>query len=126
MELNDLMNGTAQCPVRYRNFEFIVTVFTEAFTPEYKARLLTLTSAVEKAEAGESGTPEQREEAAQMLADLIESWTDKDGEAVVMNGQPFPPTYENWIKLSYPMMGAFTKQIIAFIGAEANPPSASN
>lgn len=129
MELNDLMKGTASCDVRYRNFEFKVNVFTEIFTPEYKARLLALTTAnetVEKAEGEESVAPELKDENAQMLADLIESWTDKDGEPIVMNGEPFPPTYENWLGLSYPMMAAFVKQITKFLGDQSDPQNASS
>lgn len=121
MELNNLMTETAVCDVRYKSYEFKVSVFTEKLTPEYKARLLALTSANEKVEGEESVASELKDENAQMLADLIESWTDKDGEPVVLGGEPFPPSYENWLRLSYPMMAAFIKQITTFLGDQADP-----
>ena len=124
MELNNLMQETASCPVRYKSYEFNVSVFTEKLTPTYKARLLELTRVNEG--HGEDAPAEVKDENAQMLADMIESWTDKDGQPIVLNGEVFPPTYENWLKLSYPMMAAFIKQITTFLGDQANPTNATS
>ena len=123
MELSDMLNETSPCPVKYKSYAFICQIFTERLTPAYKAKLLALSVANEEhEEASESDVPDDiKDDNARMLADLIASWTDKDGKEIVLHGVPHPPTYENWLNFSYSMMAAFIKQITSFLGDIANP-----
>lgn len=124
MELNDLLNQTSPCTVKYRNFEFVCQIYTEILTPTYKARLLALAVVSNEQPEGQNDADvpvEVKDEHAKMLADLIASWTDKDGEPIVLKGEYFPPTYENWLQLSYSMLASFIKQITQHLADTANP-----
>lgn len=118
MELSDLLVETSEVVATYKGREFKMQVFTEKLTPEYKAHLIALTVAVE--DAGAAAPAELKDETSQMLADLIESWD------VVLNGEPFGPTYDNLLKLSYPLQASLLKQITAFLGDLANPTKETN
>ena len=123
MELNDLLNETSECTASYKNYTFKMQVFTEKLTPEYKARLIALTTANEQVadSSDDAKVPaELKDENAQMLSDLIDSWD------VVLKGEAYPPTYANFLKLSYPLMAALIKQITMFLGDLANPQSGTN
>ena len=121
MELNDLLAETAKVTVTYKKYVFKAEIFTERLTPAYKARLIALSSVNEENEGKENVDNEVKDENAQMLSDLIASWTDDKDEPIVLGGQPYPPTYENFLGLSYPLMAAFIKQITTFLGDQANP-----
>ncbi len=130
MELNDLLVETAAMTATYKTHEFKLNVFTEILTPEYKARLIALTTinkvieAQTPAKAADDATDAEPvatvpsdvlEENCKMLSDLIDSWD------VVLKGEPFPPTYENFLTLSYPLMATLITQITTWLGDLANP-----
>jgi len=111
MDLAVLFAHTAPFAAEYIGHTFAMQIFTEKLTPQYKAELMALTSA-----EGE----ERKDENAQMLADLVASW-DK-----TLNGEEFPPTYENLMQLSYPCLASLLRQISTFLGDLANPQSAQS
>jgi len=107
MELSQLLAQTAPLTLQYQGQEAQSQIKTETLTPEYKAQLIALVT---------NADPEQRkDENAQMVADLVESWD------LRLNGEAYPPTYENCLKLSYTMLASFTRQISEFLGEIANP-----
>ena len=116
MELNDLLNETSPLKATYKTHEFNLNVFTEKLTPAYKARLIALTTINEEHEGEKDAPADVKDENAQLLSDLIESWD------VVLNGAPYPPTYDNFLSISYPLMAALMKQITTHLGDIANPP----
>jgi hypothetical protein len=125
------LKSTAEARSTYKNLTFVMQVFTEKLTPAYKAKAILLASkaqaeAEQGAEAGTDHEPEVKDESAQLLADLIESWKDGDGEEVTLHDAPFPPTYENLAQLSYPLLITLLKDVTTFLGAQANPPSAQS
>lgn len=124
MELSDLLNKTAEVVAEYNGFTFKMQVFTEKLTPEYKAKMLLLAS---QAQAGsQADAASAKDENAQMLADLIESWRDGTGEPVLLRGEDFPPDYENLMKLSFPMIARLTTEITKYLGELANPTNATS
>ncbi|MEN3329011.1 MAG: hypothetical protein V7638_3818 [Acidobacteriota bacterium] len=125
MELSDLLNETSSCEVKYKNYQFNCNVFTEKLTPTYKAKLIALaTSNEELIGENETDVPDEvKDDNARMLSDLIQSWVDEKGEPIVLKGERFDPTYENWLNLSYGMMASFIKQITEHLRDMANPPS---
>jgi hypothetical protein len=119
MELNDLLVSTSKIDAIYMGRTFRMRVYTEKLTPTYKAQLLAAA-----AEAAED--EERKDENVQLLAELIESWTDEKDEPIVLNGQNFPPSYENLMKLSYPLIATLTRSITTFLGDLANPTKETN
>ena len=128
MELADLFNDTAEVTVPYKNLTFVMNVYTEKLTPEYRAKAVLLAARAQaEAETGAEGAEaEEKDEAALMVADLVESWKDEKGEAITLKGQPFAPVYENLVKLSYPLLTKLLGEITKYLGEQANPPSATN
>lgn len=126
MELADLFNDTAIVTASYKNLTFVMNVFTEKLTPEYRAKAVDLSSKAQaEAESGDEGT-ETKDETAQMVADLIESWKDEKGEDVKLKGVLFPPVYANLVKLSYPLLSVLLREITKYLGEQANPPQAGS
>jgi alkanesulfonate monooxygenase SsuD/methylene tetrahydromethanopterin reductase-like flavin-dependent oxidoreductase (luciferase family) len=126
MELADLFNDTAEVRATYKNLTFRMRVFTEKLTPEYKAKALLVASRAQaEAESGDEHT-ETKDETAMMVADLVESWKDEAGDDVRLHGQPFPPAYENLVKLSYPLLSTLMREITRYLGEMANPQSATS
>ena len=123
MELEDLFNDTAVVTASYKNLTFVMNVFTEKLTPEYRAKAVDLSSKAQaEAESGDEST-ETKDETAQMVADLVESWKDEKGEDVKLKGVHFPPVYENLVKLSYPLLSVLLREITKYLGEQANPKS---
>lgn len=114
MELSDLLVETSPVEATYKGRVFKMDVFTEKLTPEYKSQLMVLVAKVEDA-GDDNAEKELVDETSRMLADLISHWD------VVLNGQPYAPTYENFRKLSYPLQAALLKRITTFLGELANP-----
>jgi hypothetical protein len=126
MELADLFNDTAEVRAAYKNLTFVMQVYTEKLTPEYKAKALLVASRAQaESEAGDENT-ETKDETAMMVADLVESWKDERGEDVKLKGVAFPPVYENLVKLSYPLLSVLMREITRYLGEMANPPSATS
>lgn len=126
MELEDLFNDTAVVTASYKNLTFVMNVFTEKLTPEYRAKAVDLSSQAQaEAESGDEGT-ETKDETAQMVADLVESWKDEKGEDVKLKGVIFPPVYENLVKLSYPLLSVLLRKITEYLGEQANPQNATS
>ena len=128
MDLADLFNETAPVTSKYKNLTFVMQVFTEKLTPAYRAKAITLVSKAQaEAESGAEGEQaEHKDETALMVADLVEGWKDEKGEDVKLRGEIFPPVYENTYQLSYPLLSTLLRDITTFLGAQANPPSATN
>jgi hypothetical protein len=123
VDLADLFNDTAEVTARYRDRTFRLSVFTEKLTPAYKAQAILVASRAQaEAEEGAENT-ETKDETAQMVADLVGSWKDGEGGEVLLRGEPFPPTYENLVQLSYPLLSTLMREITKFLGELANPPS---
>jgi hypothetical protein len=136
MDISSLMEETAEVRSTYKNLLFIMQVFTEKLTPSYKAKAILLASKAQAeaetgAEAGTDNEPEEKDETALLLADLLESWKNKPANApddapaeeVTLHGQPFPPAYESLIQLSYPLLTTLLKDVTTFLGSQANPQS---
>jgi hypothetical protein len=129
LELNDLLMKTADVTAVYNGFTFKLEVWTEKMTPSYKVRLIQLLMDSAEAEAEQTGdsdgqpeknrAPQIKDEHAVMLADLIKSWD------VVLNGEPFAPSYDNLIKLSFQCLAVLTREISTFLGALVNPTTAN-
>lgn len=113
MELANILTRTADVPVTYAGQTLNTKIFTEKLTPVYRAELRRI---VVEAEAG----GESRDEAAQMLDDLIESWD------MVLNGEPKPASYAFISTLSYPLIATIVRAITEFLGEIANPTSATS
>lgn len=127
MELADLLNKTAEVLADYNGFTFKMQVFTEKLTPEYKAKLILIAAQAQaQPDGAERAEDATKDENALMLADLIESWRDKDDAPIVLKGEAFPPIYENLVKLSFPMLACLTRAITTYLGELANPQSATN
>ncbi len=123
MEIQDLLNKTAEVIAEYNGFTLKMQVFTEKLTPEYKAKMMLLASQAQA--ASPENADSAKDENAQMLADLIESWRDGLDEPVLLRGEDFPPDYENLMKLSFPMIARLTTEITKYLGELANPTSAT-
>jgi hypothetical protein len=127
MELSNLLSKTASIEVAYNGFIFLMQVFTELLTPAYRTKMMLLAlQAHDEGDADGAAAAQAKDESAQILADLIESWTDEHGEAIVLHGEAFEPTYENLTKLSFPMIARLTTEITNYLGELASPKSASN
>lgn len=128
MDLADLFNETAPVTSKYKNLTFVMQVYTEKLTPAYRAKAVVLASKAQaEAEAGAEGADaEHKDETALMVADLVDSWKDERDEDVKLRGVLFPPVYENTYQLSYPLLTTLLRDITNFLGAQANPPSATN
>jgi hypothetical protein len=112
MELSHLLSNTAAFTATYLGHDFNMKVNTEKLTPTYKAKLIELITADD---------PEARkDENAQMLSDLVAEWD------VVLNGNPFAPSYENIMQLSYLCITSLLKQIQGFLGDLVNPQNAQS
>lgn len=114
MELQDLFSETTEVSTEYKGRTFKSQVFTERLTPAYKASLILL---ITQADEGEK----RKDETAQMLADLHQSWTDGDGQPIVLEGQPFPPTYENLMKLSFQLLAALLRSVTTHLADSVSP-----
>lgn len=89
----DLNNRkTVALAVPYQEDTINLEYKPDVFTPEYRARL-------DKLAKGESKADE-RDTDAQMVADLLASWD------VVAGGEPYPPIYENLLKVPIALLGA--------------------
>lgn len=131
MDIANLLEDTAEVVTTYKNLTFVKQVFTEKLTPAYKARAILLASKAQAeaengAESGTDNEPEVKDESAELLADLIESWKDEKGEEITLRGAAFPPDYEHLVQLSYPLLTALLKNVTTYLGAQANPPSANS
>ena len=110
MELSGLLSNVAPVTATYLGHDFNMKVWTEKLTPTYKAELVTLIYAEDASQ--------RKDENAHMLAQLVKEWD------VVLEGEPFPPTYENFMQLSYPCLNTLLRAIQEFLGDIANPQSA--
>src|SRR4051812_43203442 len=97
MELADLFASTAEVKATYKNLTFVMQVYTEKLTPEYRAKAIILASRAQaEAETGAEGADtEAKDETAQMIQDLVASWKDEKGEDVKLKGELFPPVHAN-------------------------------
>lgn len=120
MELSDLLVETSEVTATYKGRDFKMQVFTEKLTPQYKAHLLALTTVADEVGESENAPQEVKDETSLMLSDLVDSWD------VVLKGVPFPPTYENFAQLSYPLQACLLKKITGFLGDLANPSNGTN
>jgi hypothetical protein len=125
VELADLFNETAEVTADYGKRRFVMQVFTEKLTPEYKAKFL-LAGALAADEGDKPENAAVKDELVQMLEDLIDSWKDGEAQDIVLHGAPFLPTYENLAKLSYPVLARLNHAIKEYLGDLANPLNATN
>lgn len=116
MELQDLFAETAEVVTEYRGRVFKMQVFTEKLSPDYKTKLLTQLIANDEGE-----NKERRDETVQMLDDLIDSWKDKDDEPIVLNGEEFPPVYNNIKQLSFQLLNLMLKNITQYLADSVSP-----
>ncbi len=117
-DLLSILNDTIEVDITYRVLEIKAQVYTEKLTPEYKAQLVVLASV--KSEGAEDQETQDKDENALLLSELIESWD------LTNDKQPYPPTYENLARLSFPMLSCIARAISLKLGALANPQSATN
>jgi hypothetical protein len=108
MELTTLLNKTAKLEVEYLGETTHLEVRSGVLTPTYKANLLLAVTNVEEGK-------ESKDESAQMLSDMIASWD------ITLDGETFPPSYENLMQLPYPLLAAYMRGITTFLGDLANP-----
>lgn len=113
MELANILTRIAPVTVEYAGQKLVCQVFTEKLTPTYRAELRRI---VAESEAG----GESRDEAAQMLDDLIDSWD------MVLNAEPKPAAYAFIATLSYPLIATIVRAITEFLGEIANPTNATS
>lgn len=106
MELSSLFKKTAPVVVNYDGDTINTQVYTDRLTPQRKAALLTLAA---------EDNEEQKDETVMLLSELIERWD------VTLDGQPYLPTYENLMQVSYPLISTLLREITSFLGERANP-----
>lgn len=111
MELNNLLNKTAPVTIEYDGETINAVVYSDRLTPQKKAELINLLF-----QEGE----EQKEEEVLMLSELIESWD------VTLNGEAFPPTYDNLMQISYPLLSHVVREVASFLKERGKPKPQAN
>ena len=101
-----------------RDFEFAgqpvhIECYPHKITPAYRIRLAALAKRGEKGQEHES--EEQKEQDAAMINDLVPEWS------IVMQGVPYPPTYENLLETPVTVLGRVSGEIMEVIKELSNP-----
>lgn len=107
-----------------RSFEFAgepvnIEILPHKITPEYRSKLAALAKKAE-AEDGAEETQEEREQDAQMVSDLMPAWD------VQVQGEPFPPTYENLLQVPCTLLGRVASEVMEVIKELSNPSGAKS
>lgn len=101
-----------------RDFEFAgepvhMECLPHKITPTYRVQLSALAK-LARAEK-EERSPEQKEQDAQMIADLVPAWS------ITMQGEPYPPVYENLLDTPVTVLGRVSSEIMEVIKELSNP-----
>lgn len=108
-----------------RTFDFdgtpvTIDVLPHKITPEYRVKLAEL--AKQAASGEDTEDQKQKEQDAQMVADLMPNWDvewvegEGDGES-----KPYPPTYENLLTVPCTLLGRVASEIMEVIKVLSNP-----
>jgi hypothetical protein len=111
MDLAVLKAKRAKLKIQYDGEDVNFEIYPHKLTPEYRAQLQKL--------AREASEPESRDADAVMVADLLSSWD------VLLDSQPFPPTYENLQQIPVALLATIAAEILVFVGKLAMPESSS-
>lgn len=106
MELSQLLTRTAPLTIPYFTDKIEAVVYTDRMSPKKRAELIELVASEDES---------RKDEQVLILSEVIASWDS------TMNGEPFPPTYENIEQLSFPLLSHILRAVSDFLGERARP-----